>query len=172
MVSDTPSRVIFSHCFTNCNSLPARGTFGISSVNNFLTARCMKVIDASGTSFELWVSETSFRFSKEVFTLCCWTSMLKFPFAIMLKQTLEFTMFLFVSIIWFPRVVKAPSAMRFILTVPRAFSKGIFLPTNIFKGFQWLPCRFFYLYHMRSKLFSKEVSFPFLQNILMFLLLF
>ena len=71
MVSDTLSRVIFSHCFTNCGSLSARGTFGISSVNNFLTAGCMKVIDASGTNFELLVKETSFRFSKEVFTLCC-----------------------------------------------------------------------------------------------------
>ena len=29
-------RVIFSHCFTNCDSLPTSGKFDISSVNNFL----------------------------------------------------------------------------------------------------------------------------------------
>ena len=63
------SSVIFSHCFTNCNSLPASGTFGISSVNYFLSTGCIKVIDASGTSFELSVKGNSFRFSKEVFTL-------------------------------------------------------------------------------------------------------
>ena len=99
----------------------------------------------------------------------CWTSMMKLPAAIMLKRTLEFTMFMLVSITWFLRVVIAPSAMRFILIVRRAFSKGRFLLANIFKRFWWLLPRFFYLYHMRLRLFSKEVSFTFLLYILIFL---
>ena len=129
------SRVIFSHYFTNCDSLPASDTFGISSVNNFLTTGCIKVIDVSGTGFELLVKGTSFRFLEETFTQCFWTSMLKFPCTIMLKRTLEFTMFMLVSITWFPLVVIAPFAMRFILTVWRVFSKGRFLLTKIFKDF-------------------------------------
>ena len=95
------SRVTFSYCFTNCDSVPASGTFGLSSVNNFLTTGCMKVIDASGTSFELLVKGTLFRFSNEVLTLCCQTSMLKCPSVIMLKRNLEFTLFILVSIVWF-----------------------------------------------------------------------
>ena len=82
------SCLIFSHCFTNCDSLPASGTFDISLVNNFSTTQCIRVIDASGTKFELFVKGTSFRFSKEVFTLCFWTSMLNFPSALMVKWTL------------------------------------------------------------------------------------
>ena len=62
-------RIILFYCFTNWDRLPASGTFGISSVNNFLTAGCIKVIDASDTSVELLVKGTFFRFSKEVFTL-------------------------------------------------------------------------------------------------------
>ena len=62
-------RIILFYCFTNWDSLPASGTFGISSVNNFLSTGCIKVIDASGTSFELLVKGTYFRFSEEVFTL-------------------------------------------------------------------------------------------------------
>ena len=62
-------RIILFYCFTNWDRLPARGTFGISSVNNFLTAGCIKVIDASDTSVEFLVKGTSFRFSKEVFRL-------------------------------------------------------------------------------------------------------
>ena len=61
----------------------------------------MKVIDASGTSFELLVKGTLFRFSNEVLTLCCQTSMLKCPSVIMLKRNLEFTLFILVSIVWF-----------------------------------------------------------------------
>ena len=62
-------RIILFYCFTNWDSLPASGTFGISSVNNFLSTGCIKVIDASGTSFELLMKGTYFRFSEKVFTL-------------------------------------------------------------------------------------------------------
>ena len=127
------SRVVFSHYFTNCDSLPASDTFGISSVNNFLTTGCIKVIDVSGTGFELLVQGTSFRFLKETFIQCCWTSMLKFPCTIMLKRTLEIMMFMLVWITWFPRVVIAPSAMRFILTVWKVFSKGDFFSPKSLK---------------------------------------
>ena len=68
MVSDIPSLLtkflgrlyFFYQCFTNCDSLPASGTFGISSLNNFLTNGCIKAIDASGTNFELVLNGTSF----------------------------------------------------------------------------------------------------------------
>ena len=77
---------------------------------------------------------------------------------------------LLVLITWFPRVVTAPCAIQqFALTVWKAFSKARLLLANIFKDFQWFLPRFFNPYHMRSKLFHKEVSFTFLQYVLIFL---
>ena len=139
------------------DSLPASGTFGISSVNNFLTTGCIKVVDVSGSSFKLFGKGISFRFSKEVFTMCCWTFILKLLSAIVLKRTLESTIFII-----------APSTMRFVETVWSAFSKSRLFLANIFKGFLWLFPRFFDPYHMRSKLFSKEVSFILPQYIFIF----
>ena len=63
--------ITFSHSFTNCDSFPAIGTFGISSVNNFLTTGCIKVIDVSSIGFDLLVKESFFRFFEKVLTLCC-----------------------------------------------------------------------------------------------------
>ena len=69
--------------------------------------------------------------------MCCWTSMLKFPSAIMLKRTLEFTMFLLVSITWFPRVVIAPPVascyLFWLCEVP--FRKGDFFSPTSLKAF-------------------------------------
>ena len=63
-------------------------------------------------------------------------NIIKFPFAIIFKKTLESSMFIMmVSIIWFSLVVIGPYDMRLILTVRRPFSKGRLFLSNIFKGF-------------------------------------
>ena len=123
------SSVIFSHCFTNCNSLPASCTFGISSVNYFLSTGCIKVIDASGTSFELLVKGNSFRFSKEVFTL-------NFHVEVSFRYNDEtdfgiYHVYVGLDYQVFPRS-NTPDAMQFILACKGRFRKGaFFLPTSL-----------------------------------------
>ena len=83
--------------------------------------------------YQLLVKVTSFRFFKEVITLCSWTSMLKFPSAIILKWSLKSAIFIMlVSITWFPL---QSLTMWFISTVRRAFSKGRLLLANIINRF-------------------------------------